>query len=79
MQRQKQIFENGVEIVHFVGVSQPDYALCGQDLAGDSIDENGKYDTAMVTLDKCDCKDCIRIVEVCKIIKRSEYVKTNSK
>lgn len=71
---EKQEFENGVIIIHFLSPFQSDYALCGQDIVGDSIDENGAYDNATHTKEKVTCQSCIRIVEYCKKIKRIEHV-----
>lgn len=73
MIRLKQIFNTGVELVHFVSVTEMDRALCGQDLAGDDIDDRGSYEMAEKTKNKVDCQDCIKIVEHCRLIKRSEY------
>jgi hypothetical protein len=72
--KQKIIFKNGEEVVHFTGVGQGDYALCGHDLAGDSIfDDRGGYKCATPTDDKVTCVACIEIVEYCKTIKTTEY------
>jgi len=64
------IIERDARIVHFLNSGQSDVALCGQDLAGDS--ELG-WEAAEQTKEKVNCKDCIRIVEHCKKIKRSEW------
>lgn len=66
----EKIIENGKVIVHFVGVRQQDYALCGQDLAGDS---KLGYLESQRTNEKVTCRDCIAIVKFCKTIKRSEW------
>lgn len=75
MIHQKQIFENGESVIHFPGAHQSDYSLCGQDLAGDSLDERGNYEQSEYTKEKVNCKDCIKIVEHCKSILKSEYIK----
>lgn len=68
--KKAQIFESGKIIVHFTGVFQSDYALCGQDLAGDSagFDGEGAYESEP-TNNKVDCEDCLRIVYHCKKLK----------
>lgn len=66
----EKIIENGKATVHFLGVGQQDYALCGQDLAGDST---LGYEESQGTKEKVTCRDCIAIVEYCKKIKRSEW------
>lgn len=71
--KQKQVFSSGKSLVHFTGTGQTDYALCGQDLAGDSIDDRGVYEAALPTDEKVNCADCIRIVEYCKSIKETDY------
>ena len=71
--REKQIFENGDVVIHFRSPIQSDYALCGQDLAGDSIDERGNYENSIQTNERVTCKTCIEIVEYCKEIKRNSY------
>lgn len=70
--KQKLIYEDGFTVVHFTGTTQSDYALCGQDLAGDNAnyDGHGGYGVAEATYSKVDCKDCIRIVSYCKSIDR---------
>lgn len=70
MALREKIIENGKVTVHFVGVGQKDYALCGQDLAGDS---KLGYTESQNTKEKVTCRDCIEIVEYCRSIKRSEY------
>jgi hypothetical protein len=70
---EKQEFANGVIRIHFLNPIQGDYALCGQDIAGDTIDENGAYDNATQTKEKVTCQQCILIVEYCKSINRNEY------
>jgi hypothetical protein len=63
--------EDGKKYVHADGVFQPaDMALCGQDLMGDSYLgwEQAKPTTAKIT-----CENCIRIIEYCKKIKKSQY------
>jgi len=64
-------YNDGTEIVHFVGVGQKDFALCGQDLAGD--DEMG-WSSSTETKLKVNCKNCIEIVEYCKSINRNEWI-----
>jgi len=71
--KEKITFENKNTIIHFRGTGQSDYGLCGADLAGDTIHENGKYDNAEQTTEKVNCEDCIGIVNYCKGIKRAEY------
>lgn len=70
--KQKVTFENGKTVVHFMGTGQADYALCGHDLAGDSIHENGSYGESTDTEEKVNCKHCISIVMYCKNIKNNE-------
>ena len=67
----EKIIENGKATVHFVGVGQQDYALCGQDLAGDS---KLGYEESQVTKEKVTCRDCISILEFYNKIKRSEWL-----
>jgi hypothetical protein len=74
MLRLKQKFSKGLQVVHFVSTIEIDRALCGQDLAGDNIDDRGEYKAAEETQDKVDCIDCIRIIKHCKSIKRGEYI-----
>ena len=74
MVRLKQIFDTGVELVHFASVTEMDRALCGQDLAGDDMDDRGTYEMAEKTKEKANCLDCIKIVEHCKSIKKSEWL-----
>lgn len=68
--RKEKITENGKEVIHFVGVGQNDYALCGQDLAGDVF---LGCEEAAPTKNKVTCSDCIDIVKYCKKIRRAEY------
>jgi len=75
MTKYRLIFANGESEIHFSGANQDDYALCGQDISGDDIDERGRYENANTTKEKVNCKHCIRIVEHCKKIKSSEYEK----
>mgnify|MGYP003613857238 CR=1 FL=1 len=70
MALREKIIENGNVTIHFVGVGQKDYALCGQDLAGDS---KLGYEESEGTKERVTCRDCIAIVEYCKKIKRSEW------
>ena len=58
------IIINGVTTVHYVGVFQKDYALCGQDLAGDNL-KDCEYDSGVVTDEDVNCKDCLAIVNYC--------------
>lgn len=73
--KQKIEFEDGFTTVHFTGTQQSDYALCGQDLAGDGANftGHGAYPTAELTKDKVDCEDCLRIVAYCKSIKKHDF------
>ncbi len=72
--KDKITFANGSAIIHFRGIFQKDYALCGADLAGDSIDENGYYDESKITDEKVNCPHCIAIVDYCKkIITQTDY------
>jgi len=64
----EKITENNITTIHFVGVHQKDYTLCGHDLAGDK-----EYESGARTEKKVNCKMCINIVEYCKKIKRDEY------
>lgn len=70
---EKQIFANGDVVIHFRSPIQSDYALCGQDLAGDSIDDRGNYENSIQTKEKITCRHCIEIVEYCKAVKQSEF------
>ncbi len=70
MALREKIIENGNATIHFVGEGQKDYALCGQDLAGDS---KLGYEKSEGTKERVTCRDCIAIVEYCKKIKRSEW------
>lgn len=65
--KQSQIFENGEIITHYTGVFSQDVALCGQDLAGDSANYEGKGSYYSNKSDKkVNCKDCLKIVIHCK-------------
>ncbi len=66
----EQIVIDGEVIVHFVGIGQKDYALCGQDLAGDT---GLGWEPGEQTKEKVNCPNCIATVEFCKKIKRSEF------
>lgn len=56
--------------VCFTGPIQ-DYTLCGITLDGDS----GTAGDFNATNDKCNCYDCLRIVNLCKSIKKNELIK----
>lgn len=70
----KQIFESGKSIVHFASNGQGDYALCGQDIAGDDFSHEEAYGEATITKEKVNCKDCISLVRYCKSLKLKECV-----
>lgn len=55
--------------VCFVGAIN-DYTLCGITMDGDTWTA-GDYD---YTKEKCNCRDCIAIVNLCKKIKRTELI-----
>lgn len=56
--------------VHFIGPIQ-DYTLCQLTMDGDTETAGGYHYTDK----KVDCEFCIRIIEYCKKIKKSEYKK----
>lgn len=62
---QKITFNDGTTIVHAIGQGQSDYALCGDDLAGDSGLGvlGGGYGEAQPTNDAIDCKVCLAVIE----------------
>jgi len=68
-------YKNGVTVVHFSNPIQDDYSLCGCDLGGDSLDENGAYENSNTVKEKVDCLNCIRIVQYCKKIRENEFKK----
>jgi hypothetical protein len=70
MALREKIIENGKATIHFVGVGQKDYTLCGQDLAGDRA---LGYDESIGTKERVTCRDCIAVVEYCKKINSSEW------
>ncbi|SFC81269.1 hypothetical protein SAMN05421780_11062 [Flexibacter flexilis DSM 6793] len=75
MATREKITQDGKQLVHFLGFGQKDYALCGQDLAGDNL---LGYEASQTTNEKVNCPDCIEIVVYCKKIKYSEYHLLNS-
>lgn len=63
------IIDNGQRSTHF-NYGRNDYTLCGLDNMGDSFIG---LSIAKRHNKKVDCKECIRIVEYCKSIKKSQY------
>ena len=67
--KQDQIFESGKIITHFTGAFSSDVALCGEDLAGNSFDYEGQgYYYSSKSSKEVDCKDCLKVISLCKRI-----------
>lgn len=53
--------KNGQELIHYRGPFQGDVALCGHDLAGDSI-HGDSWDRAEYTNRRVNCRECLIIM-----------------
>lgn len=64
---------DGKWTIHHPGILQPfDSALCGQDLIGD---ESLGWGIAEESTQRITCSDCIRIIEACWQVKKTDISK----